>query len=163
MAVDLSVGFGFAVEAAVGALFAVGQGEDLRQLLLDGGDAARILAADDVRDALGELQLALFDALAVLDEVDGDTGIDVADDVPVKLQNAVDLDDVLAAELAADDVFEERDGTVELVQTEDVLEVHSLAGGDMVNDDTIGNCINNHLKILPYSIPSSFRISAMRM
>ena len=145
MAVDLSVGFGFAVEAAVSALFAVGQGEDLRQLLLNGGDAAGILAADDVGDALGQLELALFDALAVLDDVDGDAGVDLADDVPVKVQHLIDLDDVLAAELAAGNVLEQRDRAVELVKAEDVVELHRLAGGDMVDNDTVGNSVDDHV------------------
>lgn len=159
----LPLGFGLTVEAAVGALFTVGEREDLRQFLLDGGDAARVFAADDVPDPLRQLQLALFHALAVLDDVDGDAGVDVADHVPVEVQDAVDLDDILAAELAADDVFEQRHGAVELVEAEDVVQVHRLAGGDMVNDNTVGNRINNHVVALPYSIPSSLRISAMRM
>ena len=57
----LPLGFGLTVEAAVGALFTVGEREDLRQFLLDGGDAARVFAADDVPDPLRQLQLALLD------------------------------------------------------------------------------------------------------
>ena len=54
----LVFGLGLAVQAAVGARALFGQCEDLRQLLLNGGDAAGILAADDVGDALGQLELA---------------------------------------------------------------------------------------------------------
>ena len=141
----LVFGLGLAVQAAVGARALFGQCEDLRQLLLNGGDAAGILAADDVGDALGQLELALFDALAVLDDVDGDAGVDVTDHVPVEVQDAVDLDDILAAELAADDVFEQRHGAVELVKTEDVVELHRLAGGDVVDNDTVGNSVDDHV------------------
>ena len=81
----LVFGLGLTVQAAVGARALFGQREDLRQLLLNGGDAAGILAADDVGDALGQLELALFGALAVLDDVDGDAGVDIADDIPVKV------------------------------------------------------------------------------
>ena len=90
-----------AVQAAVHALFAVGQRKDLRKLLLHGGNAARVFAADDVCNALGKLQLPLFNLLAVFDEIHGDAGVDVADDVPVEIENPVDFDDVLAPELAA--------------------------------------------------------------
>ena len=55
----LVFGLGLTVQAAVGARALFGQREDLRQLLLNGGDAAGILAADDVGDALGQLELAL--------------------------------------------------------------------------------------------------------
>ena len=141
----LVFGLGLAVQAAVGARALFGQCEDLRQLLLNGGDAAGILAADDVGDALGQLELALFDALAVLDDVDGDAGVDIADDIPVKVEHLVDLDDVLAAELATRNVLEQRDGAVELVKAEDVVELHRLAGGDVVDNDTVGNSVDDHV------------------
>lgn len=141
----LVVGLGLAVQAAVGARALFGQCEDLRQLLLNGGDAAGILAADDVGDALGQLELALFGALAVLDDVDGDAGVDIADDIPVKVEHLVDLDDVLAAEFAARNVLEQRDGAVELVKAEDVVELHRLAGGDVVDNDTVGNSVDDHV------------------
>ena len=141
----LVFGLGLAVQAAVGARALFGQCEDLRQLLLNGGDAAGILAADDVGDALGQLELALFGALAVLDDVDGDAGVDIADDVPVKVEHLIDLDDVLAAELAAGNVLEQRDRAVELVKAEDVVELHRLAGGDVVDNDTVGNSVDDHV------------------
>ena len=141
----LVFGLGLAVQAAVGARALFGQCEDLRQLLLNGGDAAGILAADDVGDALGQLELALFGALAVLDDVDGDAGVDKADDIPVKVEHLVDLDDVLAAEFAARNVLEQRDGAVELVKAEDVVELHRLAGGDVVDNDTVGNSVDDHV------------------
>ena len=140
----LVFGLGLAVQAAVGARALFGQCEDLRQLLLNGGDAAGILAADDVGDALGQLELALFGEFAVLNDVDGDVGVDIADDVPVKIEYPVDLDDVLAAELAAGDVFEDGNGAGELVQTEDLVELHGLAGRDVVDDDPVLNRINKH-------------------
>lgn len=141
----LVFGLGLAVQAAVGARALFGQCEDLRQLLLNGGDAAGILAADDVGDALGQLELALFGALAVLDDVDDDAGVDIADDIPVKVEHLVDLDDVLAAEFAARNVLEQRDGAVELVKAEDVVELHRLAGGDVVDNDTVGNSVDDHV------------------
>ena len=52
--------FRLAVQAAVGALFPVGQGKDLGQLLLHGGNAAGVFAADHVGDALRQLKLPSY-------------------------------------------------------------------------------------------------------
>lgn len=68
-----------------------------RQLLLNGGDAARVFALEHATDALRQLERALFHKFPVADDVDGDAWIDVADQVPVNVHFAVDLDDVLAA------------------------------------------------------------------
>ena len=64
-----------AVDAAIDPLFPVGEHELLGQLLLHGGDAPGILAAQHATDALRQLQGALFHQLAVADAVDGDGGI----------------------------------------------------------------------------------------
>ena len=95
--------------------------------------------------SLRQFDLTFFNELAVLDDVDGDAGVDIADDIPVKVEHLVDLDDVLAAEFAARNVLEQRDGAVELVKAEDVVELHRLAGGDVVDNDTVGNSVDDHV------------------
>ena len=50
-----------------------------------------------------------------------------------------------AAEFAARNVLEQRDGAVELVKAEDVVELHRLAGGDVVDNDTVGNSVDDHV------------------
>ena len=135
---------GLAVQAAVDAPLPIREHELLRQLALGRGDAARILAPQHAADALGQLERALFLQLAAADDVDRDARIDIADQVPVELHLAVDLDDVLAAELAAGDVFEDGNGAGELVQAEDLVEFHGLAGRDVVDDDPVLNRINKH-------------------
>ena len=48
-------GFGFAVDTAVGAMHRVGELENMRQFLLDGGDTAGIFTLDDILQALAEV------------------------------------------------------------------------------------------------------------
>jgi hypothetical protein len=105
-----------AVQAAVCACRRVGQREYLRKLLFHGGYAARVFAVDDIFDPRRELELALFHLLAVLDEVHRNARVNIADHVPVQIQNAVNFDDVLAAKLIADNVFEQRHRAIELVK-----------------------------------------------
>ena len=49
----------------------------MRQLLFDGGDAARILAADHVGDLLRQVQSLFLNDLVVTDHVYGDVVINV--------------------------------------------------------------------------------------
>ena len=96
--------------------YRVGQREYLRKLLFHGGYAARVFAVDDIFDPRRELELALFHLLAVLDEVHRNARVNIANHVPVQVQNAVNFDDVLAAKLIADNVFEQRHRAIELVE-----------------------------------------------
>ena len=68
-------GLGLAVAAAIGALLAVGQQEHLGQLLLGGGDAAGILAAQNIDQLFGQADVPLFGQLAVTDHVDRGVGV----------------------------------------------------------------------------------------
>ena len=95
----------FAVDAAVHALFAVGQYEFLRQLLLNGGNAARIFALQHAAYALGQIKLALFLQFPAAYYVHGYAWVNIAYQVPIKLHFAVDFYNVLAAQLPAGDVF----------------------------------------------------------
>ena len=110
-----------AVQAAVCACRRVGQREYLRKLLFHGGYAARVFAVDDIFDPRRELELALFHLLAVLDEVHRNARVNIADHVPVQIQNAVNFDDVLAAKLIADNVFEQRHRAIELVELQHLI------------------------------------------
>ena len=55
-------------------LLAVAQQENGVQLRFCHSDAAGILAADDIQELFGQLQVLLFHQLAVVDDVDGDVG-----------------------------------------------------------------------------------------
>ena len=76
-------------------MFPVGEPEDVRQLLLGRGDAARIFAFQNVADLVRQREVPLFDDLAVLYDIHRDAGVDVAEDVEVDVDERVDLDDVL--------------------------------------------------------------------
>lgn len=107
---------GFAVETAILALDGVGEGKDMRQFLLRGGDATGVLAEDDACQTLGKGDPALFPDLAVTYDDDGDAGIDIAEDLGVHLDVRVDLDEILASHFAADRILDESDRAVQLVQ-----------------------------------------------
>ena len=74
----LVFGLGLAVQAAVGARALFGQCEDLRQLLLNGGDAAGILAADHIGDFFRKSKRFLGYDLAVTNDIYGDVVVDEA-------------------------------------------------------------------------------------
>lgn len=85
-----------AVDAAV--LAARAQLKDLVALLLDGGDAAGVAAADDVYQPAGRMGFFLLDGLALVDGGDGDVGVQVGQHVQVEPGGVpLHLDDVLAA------------------------------------------------------------------
>ena len=94
--------------AAVGLAFFIRQIEDVGKLLLDGGDAARILAVNHIDDLLGQLQGFFLDDAVVPDNVDRDVVVNVAQHVQIhNVQPALDLDDVLAAHLVAAGVLDD--------------------------------------------------------
>lgn len=98
-----------AVHAAVGLGLRIRKIEDMRQLLLDGGDAARVPAVDHIGDLFRKLQGPLFRNLIAADNVDGDVVIDVAENVEIDVvQTALDLNDVLASHLVASCVLDNR-------------------------------------------------------
>ena len=66
-----------------------------------------------------------------------------------------------AAGLMADGVFDQRHGHVQRVQAQQLVDAHAPARGDVVDDDAVLDGVNIHCAST--SIPSSFRISAMRM
>ena len=93
------------------------------QLLLGGGDATGVLAEENVGQLLRKGCAALLDQLAVADDVDGDIGVDIAENVHVQLNVGIDLDDVLLAHAAAADVFDNSHGAVQLVQMQILVDL----------------------------------------
>jgi len=104
-------------------------------------------------------RFCLFHKLTVADDVDGGIGIDQADDVKVDIQIlGVDLDDILCAHFTRMCIGDQCNGTIQIVQLQEIVDLHALAGFDVVDDDAVLNGINIH-----YSISKSLRISAIRM
>ena len=122
----------FAVDAAVNLVDGVGEAEFVYQFLLGGGDAAGILAADDAADTLGKGQVFPLCQLAVLNDVDGDAGIDIGQNVEVQVDDLGHLDDVLAAHLFAFRILNHGNGAVQIVQLQDLIDLHAAACGDVV-------------------------------
>ena len=67
-----------AVQAAVDAVFAVGEFENLRQFLFRGGDTARIFTLDDIRNRLRQFRVPFLGQHAVHDYIDGDIRVDIS-------------------------------------------------------------------------------------
>ena len=78
----------------------------MRKLLLDRGNAPHALAVDDICDFFRHLDIFFLYDFSILDDVDRDTVIDVAEHINIyQIKAAVDLDDVLASHLAAARIF----------------------------------------------------------
>ena len=71
------------ISAAIYLMILIIEIENMRQLLLDGGDAARVLAFDHVDNLLRKTKVFLLNNLLVLDDVYGDVVIDEAKDVKI--------------------------------------------------------------------------------
>jgi hypothetical protein len=102
--------------------------------------------------------MVFFDPDAVLDHIDGDVGVDIAQGVQVHVEVGVDLDDVLLAHFAAGGVFDDGNRAVQLVQLQEIVDSHALTGLDMVDHNAVFNGINVHA-----ATSRSFRIRAMRI
>ena len=159
----------FAVLAAVDLVLLVREHEDLVEALLDRGDAARVLAGDDVDDLLRELKAPLFDDLAVLDHVDRDIVVDEAEHVEIEIvDRALDLDDILAAHFFGAGVLDDSDRAVELAEIQVAVDRHGVAGLDVVEHDAFFQFADRQFgirKIAFHSFtsrPSRVMIRAMR-
>ena len=80
--------FFFTILAAVD-FFSSSVEEDLVEFLLDGSNAARIPAGDDVLDLLWKVQFLFLIDLVVLDDVDCDIVIDEAEDVEIQRRSGI--------------------------------------------------------------------------
>ena len=127
------------VNAAVNAVFPVRKDEHVVEGRLAGGDAAGVFALDDIDEVFGHFDIALFDEDAVLDYVDCGVGIDEADDVKVYGNIGVDFDNILLAYFAAGGVLYNGDGAFKLAQPQKLIQLHAVAGGDVVYNDAVGD------------------------
>lgn len=139
---------GVAVDAAISAFFLVGQAENLRQLLLDGGDAARVFAAEDALQRLWQLGMKFFCALGVMDDIDGDMRIDVAEQVEIEVDNLADFENIFLAQLAGAGVFDDGDLAIQLVELQIFVNLHGFACGNVVDNNAFGNGADNHVSLL---------------
>ena len=125
--------FLFAIFASVNFVLLIGKNKYLVKALLDGSDAARVLAFDHVDNLLRKTKVFLLNNLLVLDDVYGDVVIDEAKDVKIQVfDRAFYFDNVLFAHLIAAGVLDDRNGTVKLVQLQIMINSHGLSSFDMV-------------------------------
>ena len=105
----------------------------MREVVFHRGDAARVLAADDVLHGVGDLQFHFLDCLAVLDYVDRCVRVDEPEEVVVDVDDVVDFDDVFLAHLLAVGVADERDIIIGRVKVQIVEHLDAVSGGDVVD------------------------------
>jgi len=148
----------FAVDAAVNAIFGLGEHENMIQLLLGRGDAARILTFYYIHQLLRGLQSLFLYQNAILDDVDGGLGVNIGDHIEIHGEITVDLDDILAAHFGADSVTDQSDLALGLFQTQQFIQLGAAACGDMVDDHAVFNGTDT----LAFT-PSSIMIRAIRI
>ena len=125
-----------AVLTAVGAFLLVNEVEYMREVVLHGGDAARVFATDDVFHAVGHFQFHLLDGLPLLDDVHRGVRVDQTEEVVVDVDDIVDFDDVFLSHLFAVGVADERDIIIGLVKVQIIEHLDAVAGGNVVDDNT---------------------------
>ena len=98
----------------------------------------------DVHQLLGQGNVLLLHADTVTDDVDGDVGVHIAQRIQIHFHRRVDLDDVLLVHAGAADVLDDGYAAVQLVQMQILVDVHALAGPNMIQDHAVLNAVNIH-------------------
>ena len=105
--------FLFAVLAAIYTLFLICKEEDVRQFLLNGGDAARVAAANNVLDLLGKNQILLMNDFPIFNYIDGDIVVQKGKYIEVQRINITfNLQNILFAHFIAPGIFDYCHGAV---------------------------------------------------
>ena len=109
----------------------------MRKLLLGAGYTSRVLALDDIGKLLRKLGMIFLYDLAVLDEIDSDIGGDIAECAKIGKLLAIYLDYILTSHISAEGVLYESYGAIELIETQKIIDLHSVARRDMVYDNSV--------------------------
>ena len=154
----------FAVFAAVHFLAGIGQNKYLIQLLLNGGNAAGILTFDNIADFFRKGQCRLFYHFIVLYNIYCNIVIDKAQHIQINVINgALNFHNVLDSHLGAAGIFDNRHRTVQLVKVQVFVNLHALAGLDMIQYKPLRNPAYIQYALSHYTFTSSsVRIRAMR-
>ena len=113
---DLILSATFAINAAIYAIFAVGELEYVRKFLLGRRDATGILAFHDVNDLYGQLGVVLAHVDAVFDQVDCEIMIDISEYREIGNDLRVYFYDILFAHSATLSVFDDSDRAIKFVK-----------------------------------------------
>jgi len=125
-----------AILAAVGAFFFVHEMEDVREIVLHRGDAARVLATDDIFHSVRYLQLHFLNGFPVFDDVHRRIRVNQSQEIIVDVDDIVDFDDVLFAHLLAVSVADERNIIIGFVKVQIIEHLDAISGGNVVDDNT---------------------------
>ena len=118
---------------SVNLILLICQNKHLIQSLLDGSDTAVILTSDHVYNLLRKTKVFFLNNLLILNKIYSDIVINETKDIQIQILNrALNLDDVLLAQLITLCVLDDRNGTIKLVKLQVMINSHSLAGFDMV-------------------------------
>ena len=125
--------FFLTVFAAVDLFCRISQIEDVGQFLFDGGDAAGVVAVDHVFDLLGQHQILFVNDLPVLNYIDGDVVVDICQNVQIQhVDVAFHLQNIFFAHFFTAGIFDDGHGTVQLVQSQMLIDGQAFAGLDMI-------------------------------
>ena len=120
--------FLLAILTPVNLILFICKNKNLIQSLLDGSNAARILAFDHVHNLLRQLQLFLCNDLFVLDDIDSDIVVNKAKDIQIQLfDRTFNFDDILNTHFVAAGVFDNGNCAVKLVQLQVMIDRHGFA------------------------------------
>ena len=111
--------------------------ENMRYVFFSGGDAAGIFAKNNTLHFFRQLELDFFLYLFILDNVYRNIGIDEAEDIEVDGNGIVDLDDILAAQIAGTGVYHKGHRIGRLVQAQPVKNTYALPGFNMINNNSV--------------------------
>jgi hypothetical protein len=124
-----------AVLTAVDFLDFVREIENLRKLLLNGGDASWIVTFDYSGDFFRENQSPFFNDHAVLDNIDGDVMVDIGQYIQIKRVDVTFyLEDIFFAHGLTLGVLDDGYCGVELIKSKMVIYLHAFSGLDMVKN-----------------------------
>ena len=111
----------------------------MRKLLLDRRNAARILAVNHIGNLFRQPKNTLFDNLAVADNVDRNTVVNVTEDIEVDALEHIPLhvDDVLSSHFLGVRILDNRNLGIQLVETELIVNIEALARLDVIQDNAL--------------------------
>ena len=108
------------------------------QTLLDRSDAARILTFDYIYDLLRKLQLFLGNDLFIFDDIYSDVVINKTKNIQIQiLDRAFYFDDIFLAHFLAAGILDNCNSTIQFIQFQVMIDGHSLAGLDMIQNITL--------------------------
>ena len=135
--------FLFTVFTSVNFFFRVSKDKYLIEPLLNGSNATRVFAFDNVCDLFWKFQNPFFNNFFIFDNVDCDVVIDKTKDIQIEVFNrAFYFDDILNAHFITFGIFDNRNGAVQLIKLQVMIDGHGFARFDVVEYETFVKCSN---------------------